>query len=40
MSVQEPFGDHQVLVCGSPGMEAATVSALIGNGTPAAAIRR
>ena len=40
MSVQEPFGDHQVLVCGSPGMEAATISALIGNGTPAAAIRR
>ncbi|MGB3171126.1 MAG: FAD-binding oxidoreductase [Rhodococcus sp. (in: high G+C Gram-positive bacteria)] len=40
MSVQEPFRDHQVLVCGSPGMEAATISALIGNGTPAAAIRR
>lgn len=40
MSVQEPFLHHQVLVCGSPGMEAATVSALLGNGTPADAIVR
>lgn len=40
MSVQEPYLDHQVLVCGSPGMEAATVAALLANGTPAEAIRR
>lgn len=40
MSVQEPFLNHQVLVCGSPGMEAATVSALVGNGTPGDAIVR
>ncbi len=40
MSVQEPFTDHQVLVCGSPGMEAATVAALVNNGTPADAIVR
>lgn len=40
MSVQEPFLDQQVLVCGSPGMEAATVAALLENGTPAEAIVR
>ena len=38
MSVQEPFVNHQVLVCGSPGMEAATIAALVDNGTPAEAI--
>lgn len=40
MSVQEPFLDRQVLVCGSPGMEAATVAALLANGTPEEAITR
>lgn len=40
IGVQEPLLDHQVLVCGSPGMEAATVAALVANGTPADAIRR
>ncbi len=40
LSVQEPYLNHQVLVCGSPGMEAATIAALIGNGTPADAIVR
>lgn len=40
MSVQPPFLDQQVLVCGSPGMEAATVSALLDNGTPPESIVR
>ncbi|MBY6414702.1 oxidoreductase [Rhodococcus sp. BP-252] len=40
IGVQEPFTNHQVLVCGSPGMEAATVSALLENGTPEEAILR
>ncbi|WP_072803691.1 FAD-binding oxidoreductase [Rhodococcoides yunnanense] len=40
VSVQEPFVDKQVLVCGSPGMEAATVAALLANGTPSEAILR
>lgn len=40
MSVQEPFLDRQVLVCGSPGMEAATVTALLANGTREEAITR
>jgi NAD(P)H-flavin reductase len=40
IGVQEPFTNHQVLVCGSPGMEAATVDALLENGTPADAILR
>ncbi|MGA9870073.1 MAG: FAD-binding oxidoreductase [Rhodococcus sp. (in: high G+C Gram-positive bacteria)] len=40
MSVQQPYLHHQVLVCGSPGMEAATVAALLDNGTPAGAIVR
>ncbi|OZF04050.1 FAD-binding oxidoreductase [Rhodococcoides fascians] len=40
MSVQQPFLDSQVLVCGSPGMEAATIAALIDNGTPESAIVR
>lgn len=40
VSVQEPYLNHQVLVCGSPGMEAATVAALLDNGTPESAIVR
>jgi NAD(P)H-flavin reductase len=34
-----PLTDHQVLVCGSPGMTQATVDRLIQTGTPAEAIR-
>lgn len=34
-----PLLQHQVLVCGSPGMTQATVNRLIGTGTPAEAIR-
>ena len=40
VAVQGPFPDRQILVCGSPGMEAATVRALVEIGTPLADIRR
>lgn len=34
-----PFTDHQILVCGSPGMVNATRDRLVAGGTPADAIR-
>ncbi|QCB49990.1 oxidoreductase [Rhodococcus sp. PAMC28707] len=40
IAVQGPFDRHQVLVCGSPGMESATLSALVDNGTPMEAVQR
>lgn len=40
VAVQGPFLDQQILVCGSPGMQAATVRALVDGGTPLDAIRR
>lgn len=40
VAVQGPFPGKQILVCGSPGMEAATVRALVEIGTPVESIRR
>ena len=40
VATQGPFPDRQILVCGSPGMEAATVRALVEIGTPLDTIRR
>ncbi|OZE85659.1 oxidoreductase [Rhodococcus sp. 15-649-2-2] len=40
VATQGPFLDSQILVCGSPGMEAATVRALVETGTPLESIRR
>ncbi|CCQ13444.1 Oxidoreductase [Rhodococcus sp. AW25M09] len=40
IAAQGHFSDRQILVCGSPGMEAATMRALVESGTPAELIRR
>ncbi|WP_206492023.1 FAD-binding oxidoreductase [Rhodococcus sp. KRD162] len=40
VATQGPYPDRQILVCGSPGMEAATVRALVEIGTPLDAVRR